>query len=78
MFCLYLVWLTSVIILRDIILLLGGFYIRYITLDPPKTLARFFDVTQPSMRMKPTAISKVIRQNNSSFCHLIMFIIFIF
>ncbi|KFM80215.1 putative cardiolipin synthase, partial [Stegodyphus mimosarum] len=50
--------LTSLIILRDACLMGAGFYIRYVSLPPPKTLSRYFDMSFVTARLSPTAISK--------------------
>lgn len=51
--------LTILIIMRDVCLLAAGFIMRYKTLEPPKTIARYFDPSLSTMRIKPTGISKV-------------------
>ncbi|ODN02334.1 Cardiolipin synthase (CMP-forming) [Orchesella cincta] len=51
--------LTVLIVGRDAILIAAGFYIRYQSLDPPKTLSRYFNVTLPTAQLAPTFISKV-------------------
>jgi len=50
--------LTALIVARDLLLVASGFVIRFITLEPPKTLRRYFDISAPSIRIKPTWISK--------------------
>lgn len=57
--CFFSVPLTALIVGRDVGLVIAGFVMRYMTLEPPKTLARYFDITAPSVRVKPTGISKV-------------------
>ncbi|KXS17550.1 CDP-diacylglycerol--glycerol-3-phosphate 3-phosphatidyltransferase [Gonapodya prolifera JEL478] len=52
-------WLTVLIIGRDVGLVLGAFYVRWISLEPPKTLSRYWDVTLPSAEVRPTRVSKV-------------------
>ena len=44
---------------RDIILGIAAIYYRYISLPPPKTLARYWDFSLPSAEVRPTEISKV-------------------
>lgn len=50
--------LTSIIIFRDACLFGAGFYIRYVSLPPPKTLSRYFDMSFVTARLQPTTISK--------------------
>ncbi|KAI0328712.1 hypothetical protein GY45DRAFT_1326006 [Cubamyces sp. BRFM 1775] len=51
--------LAAIILGRDVLLSLSAFYIRYITLPPPKTLTRYWDFSIPSAEVRPTGISKV-------------------
>ncbi|XP_041969137.1 probable cardiolipin synthase (CMP-forming) [Aricia agestis] len=51
--------LTLLIIARDAALVTAGFVIRYISLPPPKTISRYFDVTHATAQLAPTFISKV-------------------
>eukprot|EP01135_Chromosphaera_perkinsii_P000910 Nk52_evm8s153 gene=Nk52_evmTU8s153 len=51
--------LATLIIGRDVGLMAGGFYYRYKTLPPPKTISRFFDGRIASVEMHPTTLSKV-------------------
>ncbi|XP_078675497.1 cardiolipin synthase (CMP-forming)-like [Branchiostoma floridae x Branchiostoma belcheri] len=51
--------LTLLIIARDVLLILAGFYVRYQTLPPPVTFSRYFDATHATAQLKPTFISKV-------------------
>jgi cardiolipin synthase len=51
--------LTSLIILRDVLLVGGGFYRRYQILEPPLTFKRFFDPSVSSVRVVPTLTSKI-------------------
>ncbi|KAJ7255459.1 CDP-alcohol phosphatidyltransferase-domain-containing protein [Mycena haematopus] len=51
--------LTVIILGRDVLLSLSAFYIRYTSLAPPKTLARYWDFSLPSAEVRPTNISKV-------------------
>lgn len=50
--------LTALVLLRDALLIGAGFYVRYISLPPPKTLSRYLDVTMVTARLKPTNLSK--------------------
>ncbi|KAJ2930835.1 hypothetical protein H1R20_g6244, partial [Candolleomyces eurysporus] len=51
--------LAVVILGRDVLLALSAFYIRYTTLPPPKTFARYWDFGLPSAEVIPTTVSKV-------------------
>lgn len=51
--------LTSVIVARDVMLVIAGFVIRYRSLPPPRTLSRYFDVTHATAQLAPTFVSKV-------------------
>ncbi|KAL8659234.1 MAG: hypothetical protein Q9202_007209 [Teloschistes flavicans] len=51
--------LAVLILGRDILLSLAAIYYRYISLPPPKTLARYWDFSLPSAEVHPTGISKV-------------------
>ncbi|KAI8393606.1 CDP-alcohol phosphatidyltransferase-domain-containing protein [Radiomyces spectabilis] len=51
--------LATVILGRDVGLVLASFYYRYISLPAPKTLIRYFDFSIPSAEVRPTMISKV-------------------
>lgn len=51
--------LAVLFITRDVLLILAGFALRYISLSPPVTLRRYFDVSLPSAEVYPTASSKV-------------------
>ncbi|XP_029449349.1 DNA helicase MCM8-like isoform X2 [Rhinatrema bivittatum] len=53
------VFLTSMIILRDIILIAAVFYVRYKTLPPPRTLSKYFNPCYATAQLKPTFISKM-------------------
>ncbi|XP_074027425.1 cardiolipin synthase isoform X1 [Leptinotarsa decemlineata] len=53
------VFLTGLIIARDVILVMAGFVIRYKSLPPPRTLSRYFDVSHATAQLAPTFISKV-------------------
>lgn len=52
------VYLTGLIILRDMLLVSAGFYIRYISLPKPRTLSRYFDASLATAQLAPTFISK--------------------
>ncbi|KXJ68463.1 probable cardiolipin synthase (CMP-forming) [Aedes albopictus] len=52
-------WLTGMILFRDVFLIGAGFVIRYISLPQPRTLSRYFDVTHATAQLAPTFISKV-------------------
>lgn len=51
-------WCGITILGRDALLALSALVIRYRTLPPPKTFYRFWDMTLPSVSVKPTTISK--------------------
>ncbi|XP_075982666.1 cardiolipin synthase [Anticarsia gemmatalis] len=51
--------LTLLIVGRDLALVVAGFVIRYMSLPPPRTLSRYFDVTHATAQLAPTLISKV-------------------
>lgn len=55
----FLVILTSIVIIRDSLLIIGGFVRRYQLLEPPVTLRRYFDTSVSSLRVEPTLASKV-------------------
>ncbi len=50
--------IATVILGRDIALVVAAFVIRYRTLQPPKTLQRYFNPRLPSASVTPTQISK--------------------
>ncbi|KAI6041340.1 CDP-alcohol phosphatidyltransferase-domain-containing protein [Pisolithus marmoratus] len=50
--------LATIIIGRDVLLSLSAFYIRYTSLPPPKTFARYWNFSIPSAEVRPTTISK--------------------
>lgn len=52
------VWLAVIILGRDVGLALSAIYYRWISLPPPKTMARYWDFSLPSAEVKPTGISK--------------------
>lgn len=49
---------APLIIARDAIMIVVGFYLRYISLPAPKTMSRYFDVQLPSVELRPTLLSK--------------------
>ncbi|XP_039594800.1 cardiolipin synthase (CMP-forming) isoform X1 [Polypterus senegalus] len=51
--------LTALVISRDIALIAAVFYVRYRTVPPPRTLAKFFNPCYATAQLKPTFISKV-------------------
>ncbi|KAI9677596.1 MAG: hypothetical protein M1817_006550 [Caeruleum heppii] len=53
------VWLAVIILGRDMALGIAAIYYRYISLPPPKTLARYWDFSLPSAEVHPTQISKI-------------------
>ncbi|KAK2764871.1 hypothetical protein FQN54_008568 [Arachnomyces sp. PD_36] len=53
------VWLAGLILARDVGLAISAIYYRWISLPPPKTMARYWDFSLPSAEVKPTTISKV-------------------
>lgn len=53
------VWLAVIILGRDVGLAISAIYYRWISLPPPKTMARYWDFSLPSAEVKPTEISKV-------------------
>jgi len=50
--------LTALIVARDCGLIGAGFYVRYASLPPPRTLGRYFDVTLKTAQLAPMRISK--------------------
>ena len=54
-----LAWLAVIILGRDAGLMVSAIYYRWISLPPPKTMARYWDFSLPSAEVKPTGISKV-------------------
>ncbi|PHH84410.1 hypothetical protein CDD83_1974 [Cordyceps sp. RAO-2017] len=52
------VWLAGIILGRDAGLGVAAIYYRWISLPPPKTLARYWNFSLPSAEVHPTAISK--------------------
>ncbi|CUM65501.1 uncharacterized protein PRCAT00003146001 [Priceomyces carsonii] len=49
---------AGIIIGRDVMLSFMAFYYRYITLDEPKSLKRFVDLSIPSASVRPNLLSK--------------------
>lgn len=52
-------YLAFLIIGRDVMLSFMGFYYRYISLPPPKTLKRYLDLSIVSVTVHPNMLSKV-------------------
>ena len=52
------VWLAGLILGRDVGLAIAAIYYRWISLPPPKTMARYWDFSLPSAEVHPTTISK--------------------
>jgi cardiolipin synthase len=52
-------WLAVVILGRDVGLAISAIYYRWISLPPPKTMARYWDFSLPSAEVRPTQISKI-------------------
>lgn len=50
--------LATIVLGRDVALVISAFVIRYRTLEEPKTLARYFNPKLPSATVTPTQISK--------------------
>ncbi|RPB18535.1 cardiolipin synthase-like protein [Terfezia boudieri ATCC MYA-4762] len=53
------VWLTVIILGRDVGLAISAIWYRYISLPPPKTFMRYWNFSLPSAEVRPTTISKV-------------------
>ncbi|XP_012224026.1 probable cardiolipin synthase (CMP-forming) [Linepithema humile] len=51
--------LACLVVTRDIALVTAASYIRYRSLPPPKTLARYFDPTHATVQLAPTLTSKL-------------------
>lgn len=51
-------YMTVIILGRDILLGLSAFYYRYISLPAPLTFKRYWDFSIPSAEVRPTTISK--------------------
>ncbi|KAH8689647.1 CDP-alcohol phosphatidyltransferase-domain-containing protein [Talaromyces proteolyticus] len=52
-------WLAALILGRDVGLSLSAIYYRWVSLPPPKTMARYWDFSLPSAEVRPTGISKL-------------------
>ncbi|EXJ92535.1 CDP-diacylglycerol-glycerol-3-phosphate 3-phosphatidyltransferase [Capronia epimyces CBS 606.96] len=52
-------WLAVIILGRDVALAISAIYFRWISLPPPKTMARYWDFSLPSAEVHPTEISKI-------------------
>ncbi|KAK5198642.1 hypothetical protein LTR92_001113 [Exophiala xenobiotica] len=52
-------WLATIILGRDVALAISAIYFRWISLPPPKTMARYWDFSLPSAEVHPTEISKI-------------------
>lgn len=50
--------LAAIIVGRDLALSVAAFVVRYATLPKPKTLRRYFDLSVPSVEVRPTLVSK--------------------
>ncbi|XP_062577780.1 probable cardiolipin synthase (CMP-forming) [Saccostrea cucullata] len=50
--------LTVIVVGRDLFIIAATFYIRYISLNPPVTLKNFFDVSNASVSLHPSTLSK--------------------
>jgi len=51
--------LCSLIVSRDLFLVYAGLYIRYMSVPPPFTVKKYFDVSLPTAKIQPTTISKI-------------------
>ena len=51
-------YLAVLILGRDGLLGLAALYYRYVSLPPPKTAARYWDFSLPSVEVRPTTVSK--------------------
>jgi len=51
--------LTAMIVSRDVLLVYAGLYIRYMSVQPPFTFKKYFDVRLPTAQVNPTFISKI-------------------
>ncbi|KAH9509361.1 cardiolipin synthase [Bulinus truncatus] len=51
--------MTVLILTRDLGLILATFYVRYISLPPPRTLSRYFDVSLVTAKLYPSTVSKI-------------------
>ena len=53
------IWLAVIVLGRDVGLAISAIYFRWISLPPPKTMARYWDFSLPSAEVHPTEISKI-------------------
>lgn len=53
------IYLTGLIILRDLVLIGAAFQIHYMNVPKPRTLSKLFDVTNTNVQLAPMFISKV-------------------
>lgn len=53
------IWLATIVLGRDVALAISAIYFRWISLPPPKTMARYWDFSLPSAEVRPTDISKI-------------------
>ncbi|XP_066956910.1 probable cardiolipin synthase (CMP-forming) [Macrobrachium rosenbergii] len=51
--------LTVIIVYRDLVIIGGASFVRYKSLPPPKTIARYFDATHATAQLAPTMLSKI-------------------
>jgi len=51
--------LTAMIVSRDVLLVYAGLYIRYMSVQPPFSVKKYFDVRLPTAQVNPTFISKI-------------------
>ena len=52
-------WAATIIVGRDVGLAISAIWWRWISLPPPKTMARYWDFSLPSAEVYPTEISKI-------------------
>jgi len=52
-------WLTSLVVSRDLFLIYAGLHVRYMSVEPPVTMKKYFDFSIPTAQVNPTNISKV-------------------
>ncbi|XP_061174431.1 probable cardiolipin synthase (CMP-forming) [Saccostrea echinata] len=50
--------LTVIVVGRDVFLIAAAFYIRYISIKPPVNMKNFFDVSNASVSLHPSTLSK--------------------
>eukprot|EP00731_Ephydatia_muelleri_P027945 Em0019g818a len=51
--------LTALILARDLVLISGAFYLRYITLPPPRTWSRYWDIQRATVQVTPSLLGKL-------------------